>query len=176
MIETKEKEIGGAVYTVTQLPARRALKLKAKLLKLFGPALAQLLLLSQDTEEKKPDEMSTEELANQLAMNPVDKYRIADMRKGGMVKGVQLLVGNLDEKNFDELCVEILQGVRRDGAELRPETIDLHFAGKLSDLYAVIFFVIEVNYADFFGWGGIGNLSQGLKPQEQDTKKTYTYK
>lgn len=176
MIETKEKEIGGAVYTVTQLPARRALKLKAKLLKLFGPALTQILLLSNDTEEKKPDEMTTDELASQLSMNPVDKYRIADLRKGGMVKGVQLLVSNLDDKTFDELCVEILQGVRRDGVELRPETIDLQFAGRLSDLYAVMFFVLEVNFGDFFGWGGIGNLSQGLKPQEQDTKKTYTYK
>lgn len=114
MIETKEKEIGGAVYTVTQLPARRALKLKAKLLKLFGPALTQILLLSNDAEEKKPDEMTTDELASQLSMNPVDKYRIADLRKGGMVKGVQLLVSNLDDKTFDELCVEILQGVRRD--------------------------------------------------------------
>ena len=44
MIQTKEKQIHGAVYSVTQLPARRALRLKAKLLRLFGPALAHLFL------------------------------------------------------------------------------------------------------------------------------------
>lgn len=36
MIETREKIIDGATYSVTQLPARRALKMKAKLIKLFG--------------------------------------------------------------------------------------------------------------------------------------------
>jgi len=39
MIETREKKIDNAVYSVTQLPARRALKMKAKLIKLFGSML-----------------------------------------------------------------------------------------------------------------------------------------
>lgn len=176
MIETKEKTIGNAVYTVTQLPARRALKLKAKLVKMFGPALTQIFLTSQDVEEKRPDEMTTDELANQLSVSAVDKYKIQDMRKGSVVRGVQLLVANLDEKTFDELCMELLQGVRRDGSEMTAGMVDQVFAGDLSSLYAVLFFVLEVNYADFFGLSGIGSLSQGLNPQEQDTKKTYTYK
>lgn len=176
MIETKEKTIGNAVYTVTQLPARRALKLKAKLVKMFGPALAQIFLTSQEVEEKKPDEMTTEELASQLSVSPVDKYKIQDMRKGSVVRGVQLLVASLDEKTFDELCMELLVGVRRDGSELTAGAVDQIFAGELSSLYAVLFFVLEVNYADFFGLSGIGSLSQGLNPQEADTKKTYTYK
>lgn len=44
MIETREKHINGSVYSCTQLPARRALRMKAKLLRIFGPALAQLFL------------------------------------------------------------------------------------------------------------------------------------
>jgi len=36
MIETIEKIIDGDTYMVTQLPARRALRMKAKLLKVFG--------------------------------------------------------------------------------------------------------------------------------------------
>lgn len=176
MIETKEKIIGSAVYTVTQLPARRALKLKAKLLKMFGPALTQLFLMSQEDQEKKAEEMSPEELMGQLSISPVDKYKIQDMRNGSFVRGVQLLVSNLDEKTFDDLCMELLQGVRRDGAELTAGAVDQVFAGDLTSLYSVLFFVLEVNYADFFGLGGIGSLSQGLSPQGQDTKKTYTYK
>ncbi len=50
MIETREKQIHGAVYSVTQLPARRALRLKARLLRLFGPALAQLFLPGNNNE------------------------------------------------------------------------------------------------------------------------------
>lgn len=177
MIETKEKAIGGSVYTVTQLPARRALKLKAKLVKMFGPALTQIFLTSQEVEEKRPEEMTTDELANQLSISAVDKYKIGDMRKSGVVKGVQLLVSSLDDKTFDDLCMELLIGVRKDGAELTASKVDQDFAGDLSSLYQVLFFVLEVNYADFFGWSGIGNLSQGInQPQEQDTKKTYTYK
>lgn len=177
MIETKEKTIGNSVYTVTQLPARRALKLKARLFKMFGPALTQIFLTSQEVEEKKPDEMTNEELANQLSVSAVDKYKIGDMRKASVVRGVQLMVANLDDKTFDELCMEILQGVRRDGSELTSGMIDQVFAGDLTSLYAVLFFVLEVNYADFFGLSGIGSLSQGLnQPQDQDTKKTYTYK
>lgn len=178
MIETKEKTIGSSVYSVTQLPARRALKLKAKLLKLFGPALTQIFLTSQETEEKKPEEMTTEELASQLSISAVDKYKIGDMRKASVVRGVQLLVQNLDEKTFDDLCLEVLQGVRKDNVELRPETIDMHFAGDLSSLYALIFFVLEVNYADFFGLIRTGgpSLSASAEQQEQDTKKTYAFK
>jgi hypothetical protein len=175
-IQTKEKKIGESVYTVTQLPARRALKLKARLVKMFGTSLAQIFLTSQETEEKNPDEMTTDELASQLAISAVDKYKIQDMRKASVVKGVQLLVSNLDEKTFDDLCMELLQGVRKDGMELTAGKIDQDFAGELTTLYAVLLFVLEVNYADFFGWSGIGNLSQGLNPQDQDTKKTYTYK
>lgn len=42
MIETREKSIDGSNYLVTQLPARRALKMKARLIKLFGPLLMSL--------------------------------------------------------------------------------------------------------------------------------------
>ena len=175
-IQTKEKTIGEHNYAVTQLPARRALRMKAKLIKLFGPGLAQFLMTSQESEEKLPAEMTKEEKEQFDATSTVDHYRIKDMRKSAIVRGVQLLVSSLDDKTFDELCVELLQGVRRDGVELTPQLIDMSFAGDLTSLYAVIFFVLEVNYADFFAFSGIGNQLMGSSPQEQDTKKNYTFK
>lgn len=167
MIETKEKEINGNVYSVTQLPARRALKLKAKLLKMFGAALTQLFLTAFNNESKEQEE----EQENAL----VDNYKVADMKNSAFVKGIQLLVSNVDDKTFDELCLEILQGVRRNGAEMTSQLIDMSFAGKLTDLYLVMFFVLEVNFADFFAFSGIGSLSQATNPLSQDTKKTYTF-
>ena len=58
MIETKEKQIGDATYSVTQLPARRALKLKNKLIKMFGTAITQLLMTGTEQAEKPFDEMT----------------------------------------------------------------------------------------------------------------------
>lgn len=171
MIETKEKVINGSSYAVTQLPARRALKLKTKLIKLFGPALTQLFMTA--FEEKtivKPD--LQEENEERLVQQQID-----DMKKANFVKGVQLLVQNLDEKTFDELVLEMIQGVRKDGKELTLGAIDMDFAGNLYHLYELLYHVLETNFADFFALGGIGNHYDYPAPMpNSDMKKTYTYK
>lgn len=131
MIETKEKIIDGSVYTVTQLPARRALKLKAKLLKNFGSLL----------------------FANDSSSNAW--Y-------------------NFDENQFESLCLEMIQGVRKDGVELTPATFDLEFAGNVAGIYKMLLFVIEVNYSNFFSMFDIGLPSFPDNPKLQvDTKTTY---
>ena len=152
MIETREKVIGGATYTVTQLPARRALRLKAKLIKSFGPALAQFFLAA--TSEKDADE-----------------------RNSQLVKAIEILSCNIDENSFEALVIEMLNGVRKNGLELTPPTIDLEFAGDMASLYQVLFFVIEVNYSNFLEIIGIGNQSPSDQPvPSPDTKKTFIRK
>ncbi len=44
MIEHRQKMIEGDCYTVTQLPARRALRLKARLIKVFGPIFSKIIM------------------------------------------------------------------------------------------------------------------------------------
>lgn len=150
MIETREKTIGDATYSVTQLPARRALRLKAKLMKLFGPVFAQLFLI---TEDKASEERQKENLVN----------------------SVELLTGQLEAVQLDTLIVEILQGVRKNGQELTAPTIDIEFAGDIAGLYEVVFFVIEVNFANFFSMIGIGNLfTEQMTIPAQTTKRTFT--
>ncbi len=177
MIETKQKEIGGAVYSVTQLPARRALKLKAKLIKMFGPSVSHILMTATEPQEKPVKEMNEEELVHHNAISPVDHYRIMELRKNSLVKGIQLLAQDLDEKVFDQLCVEMLQCVRRDNVELVESIIDTVFAGNLMELYLVIAFVLEVNYADFFlamkNTGG--QFEEETTQETQSQKKTYTF-
>lgn len=181
-IETKEREINGHVYMVTQLPARRALRLKTRLIKIFGPSLAQMLLTAEESKKKEPKNDSEvedpeEEFKDDVPLvNPVDAYKISEMKKTSIVRGVQLLSANLDEKTFDDLCMELLQGVRRDGKEISGATIDHDFAGDLMSLYTLILFVLEVNYADFFELSGIGNQLTPPNPQAEDTKKTFTYR
>lgn len=145
MIETFEKQINNSTYMVTQLPARRALKLQAKLLKLLGPAASQIFIAA----------------ANNLLT--------AD---DAIPKAITLLVNELDDKTFDTFIMELLQGVRKDGMELNEKTVDLEFAGSLNELFLVIQYILEVNFGDFFQEGGI---LKALFPKDeiipQDTRK-----
>lgn len=149
MIETFEKVIDGASYSVTQLPARRALRLKAKLIKQFGPVIAQVFVTAT---EKGTDEE----------------------KKSDLVAAIQILSRHIDENSFEQLIVEMLQGVRKNGVELTPPVIDLEFAGDMAALYQVVYFVVEVNFSNFFSLMGIGgqSLSPEVLPQT-DTKKTF---
>lgn len=149
MIETFEKVIDGASYSVTQLPARRALRLKAKLIKQFGPVIAQVFVTAT---EKGTDEE----------------------KKSDLVAAIQILSRHIDENSFEQLIVEMLQGVRKNGVELTPPVIDLEFAGDMAALYQVVYFVVEVNFSNFFSLMGIGgqSLSPEILPQT-DTKKTF---
>jgi hypothetical protein len=136
MIETREKIIDGATYSVTQLPARRALRLKAKLIKTFGS-----FFVSADSS------------------------------------ALQSMFQSLDENLFESLCMEMIQGVRKNGVELTPATFDLEFAGDMASLYKLLLFVVEVNFANFFSMLGIGIPSFSEEPiQTNVTKKTFTGK
>jgi hypothetical protein len=54
--------------------------------------------------------------------------------------------------------LELLQLTRIDGKEINEAVFDSEFAGNLFFMYKVIFFVIEVNYKDFFDKSGIGKI------------------
>ena len=149
MIQTKEKTINGAKYSVTQMTARKALRMKAKLLRLFGPSLAQIFLPSKD--------------------KPMDGMAFS---KDEAVKALQNLVCELQEDDFEKLCMELLVGVRKEGMELTEQIIDLEFAGDLASLFQVVWFVLEVNFASFFGESGIGSLFEApIPPKQTSTKK-----
>lgn len=151
MIETKEKEINGCKYTCTQMTARRALRMQAKLLKLFGASLAQIFLPGEQT--------------------PLSGLAFS---KDEVIKALQSLASELSEHVFDNLVVELLKDVRKDGIELTENVIDLEFAGDLYTLFEVVFFVLEVNFSSFFSRLGIGNILQPMpkeKQGSQDTKK-----
>jgi len=149
MIETMEKHINGANYTVTQLPARRALRLKARLIKLFGPVLAQFFVTA--SKESNDNE-----------------------KKSDIVKAIEMLGMNLDENSFETLITEMLNGVRKNGVELNSSTIDIEFAGDMATIYQVVLFVIEVNFSNFLEMIGIGSKSLSDNPMPTaDTKKTF---
>lgn len=126
MISVKEKEIDGAKYSVTQMTARQALKMQAKLIKLLGPCISEAISASLSKDD-----------TNFLS------------------KIITSLATQLDEKTFDQLVFDLLQGVRKNGFELSEGSINLEFAGALNTLFKVIAFVLEANYSDFLQDGGI---------------------
>lgn len=90
---------------------------------------------------------------------------------------IQAVCQSLDENQFEALCMELMQGVRKNGQELIPATFDLEFAGDMAGLYKVLLFIIEVNYANFFSMFGIGLPSFSEDPTPPPvTKKTFTGK
>lgn len=134
MIETREKIIDGSIYSVTQLPARRALKLKAKLMKIIGPLF--------------------------LEANSSNFHSVCHL---------------IDENQFETLCMEMIQGVRKDGVELTPPTFDLEFAGDMAGVYKMLLFVVETNYSNFFSMLDIGLPSfQDEQTNQASTKKIFT--
>lgn len=143
MIETEEKEICGSIYLVTQMPAMRALKMQARLLRLIGPSFGAMIASGEDSSI------------------PV---------------AINLLAEKLDENTYEKIILDLLQGVRKDGVELTKGFIDLAFAGNLNELYRVIQFVLEVNFADFFQEGGIiaelRNAAELKKTISPNSKKT----
>ena len=144
MIETKEKIIGDSTYSVTQMPAMRALRTQARLLKLLGPAIG-VLLIAESQQEGNGDK----EIGNSL----------------------MLLASQLDEKNYDSLMLDLTQGVRKNGMELNKSIIDMEFSGKLNEFFLVIQFILEVNYADFFqGNGLIKKMLDHLAENEKKKK------
>lgn len=139
MIETLEKEICGSVYAVTQMTALRAVRMQARLIKLLGASVATLFSSSS-----------------------------IDEAEGSFSKAVSLLSENLDEISFENLVLDLLQSVRKNGLELTKSVIDIEFAGKLNELFLVLQYILEVNFSDFFLEGGIiGNLMK----QNQTVKK-----
>lgn len=143
MIETREKTINGNKIEVTQFPARHALRYKCRLLRIIGPTIGALF-----ENVKNLDEV---------------KFTDQDLNIGAAVKA---LVDRLDESEVLDLIIQLCQSTRFNGKEMNTALIDSEFSGNLTLLYKIIYFILEVNFADFFfEKGGIGMIlgSQVMK-------------
>lgn len=147
MIESKDKKIDDLNVTVTQFGARRGLKLKVKLLKIFGPALVKMV----EGLDLGSDKKFTLE-------NDVDLDKLGD--------GVKLLFERVDEDQTLALVEEILADTKistPDGkitSEDIAKVFDMVFSGNYLTMYKVVGFALEVNYGSFFGEGGIGKIAK----------------
>ncbi len=151
MIENR-KEIKGNVFQVAPFMAIEALRLKAYLLKLFGPAIGELAGLAKGIQQ------------GQCVDNIMDVNISADVVSGA----IQKLVESLDEDTFVALLKRLFQNITvtyKGGAKEQvlafggdfDTVFNLVFAQNTLSVYPLIKFVLEVNYPDFFTMiGGSG--------------------
>ena len=137
MLQKKEKQIDGIAIAVTPFPVWHAFELKLRLAKKFIPAIAQLGGAGDN---------------------------LLDMNIANFVGALENLLGIIDVNEFMKLVGELCEWVEvknekgqmqflAPGKEVNQAVLNDVFAGKISAIYKIIFFVLEVNYPDFFALG-----------------------
>lgn len=145
MLQTKKKTIGGHEYSVTQFLATEAIKISRTLKDELGVSFAQGItgvLASGD---------------GTVILSTIIRELCKGLDEDGTVKMVKRMLEQ--------------SGARCDGQEILPQ-FDIMFAGKLKTLFVLLAFILEVNYGDFLGEDGTGNLMDTLIEVLQDLKES----
>lgn len=125
MIETKTKTIDGYQIAVTQLPAKRAMRLFHRLSQIGIPGFVQSM--------------------GSLASGADTKVDFASVGKS--LEGVMQA---LDVDTFESVRDELLYAATIDGKTLL-DLMDVELAGKIATVYRIMLFALESNYSDFLG-------------------------
>ena len=146
-----EKQVNGQTYRSQPMLATRATVLFAKIGKLLGPGLSDLIEAfasrppKDGVSKKKHEEMSAK--SNKAAIEAVMK-----------------LLADLEPEVAAELMKEILSTseIMEEGQYIKIN-VDHHFTGRLGDLVPVMSFVLQEQFGDFF----IGAQEAGNQPANQ---------
>ncbi len=155
-VETKEKKIDNCQVMVTQYPGTTALFNKMKILKLLGPGIGDTLGKVDPTVATSGDASEKLEVLVQVIGN---------------------VCATIDPEQFTVFILELFKGTRikpvpgGDFIEVTKEVFDLTFAGELLLMYKILWFVLEVNYGNFFGKGGLGEMLKRRQPAPPSTMK-----
>lgn len=161
MADTKKREINGVTFQVSPFMAVEGLRLKAHLIRTFGPALAELL----------------------GGMNLAQIGDIGNFNLGGVsfASGIEKLMEQLSEDSFIDLLKRLFTNVIASWNEGGKSwsiafnadfdtAMQLVFTGRLFTVYPLIGLVLEVNYPDFFDKvvKGIGRRIPKIATSETD--------
>lgn len=126
-------EINGDTYLVFQLPPSEALPLKFKLAKILGPSLAELL--------EGIDIAGDNQKASGKAV----------------IEAISKIFSELDPEEITKLIQKVVSRVRKNGKHV---IFDEDFQDDFNTLYKIFFWVLQVNFGNFFE--GLG-LKAGLE-------------
>ena len=148
LAEPQTKTIEGHAWVVTPFPGRPANKYKARLLKMVGPALSELLPAIGSLADAVKGKGSVD----------------ADTMISMIPRVVASLANHIDEDLFVDTQVELMSQSTRDGKVMDADAFDLVFVGNDLELYQALWFILEVNYPDFIGW--VRGRITGQDPQD----------
>lgn len=149
-LDYKEKEIGGNTFYVRALPPLKSIELLGDLQAVVTTGI-KVNVIAPGQENKRW----------------IDK----DINFGAIISGIgQNLRGaalvNFTKRLLNEDYVNVKCPGDESPVRLTEAKVNNLFTGKTKDLFALIYFVLEVNYEDFFGsWAGLTGLVQQLLSQ-----------
>ena len=132
-MKQESKDINGVTYKVTTMDAITALTVQAKLVKILGGSIGELIGGANKENVQKAIIKLTENFDD---------------------KNVMSLVLKLFEKNI--FWVNIKDGHPID----TPVEFSSYFAGKTADMWLVAMFILQVNFSDVLGKFGLNSIFQ----------------
>jgi hypothetical protein len=166
----KKKTMDGVTYTVAPFRAVDGLRLKATLMRLFGPSLGELLGGLNLKKISKAEDASGIESLQDMSLDAAP-----------IARGIEKLMGTLDEDTVVALAKRLLMNVicyweengKKHSIAFATDfdaAFEAIFSQKLFSMYPVIGFVLEVNYPDFFDKvvRGIGKKVKITRTSETD--------
>ena len=147
----KTKTIDGKQITVTPFFGLVSLENKSRLLKFIGPG-ARGLFSTLKTEDVQA-----------VSSGEKDFFDL-DVSAIGAV--FEHIATNLNPKQFAQFCLDMLSSTRVNGIEIDKNYFDTEFMGSLLLMYKILWFVVEVNWGDFFGAGGFGKMKKKVLKKE----------
>lgn len=153
MIHTRSSTIDGHVFEVSQLPAKRAVRLSLRLAKMAGPVLMPLLKLALGAQAKdgtKPGGVGA--LGALLGMDT-----------DSLTPALEGFFERCTEQDLDFLQAELLSSATIDGSPLWPQ-YDIALGGQLLTLFKLLWFAMQVQFQNF---------SQGQSESQSGTTKAF---
>lgn len=133
-LKSEQVQIGDWPMEITQLPAMRSLTMFTRLVKAFGPALAQF--------------------GGGTGIENILDSKVEDLNLGEVV---EVFCTNLDEQQLDAFVREFAAHTTVEmGKGKHPdlkEVLDVVFAGRLDDLFAWLGHSLRINYRSFLDSG-----------------------
>lgn len=126
--------INGRSFYVVQMSPEKALKVQLKLVKIFSGSITKLgSMLKADLSEQ----------ANVLG------------------EAINMLFKNSSEDEIYNFIKDVVETAKVDGEQV---TFGIHFAGEnFPGIFKVFFWVLKVNFADFFGGAVLNGVVDGWK-------------
>jgi hypothetical protein len=145
MAMNKTKVIDGVEFTVAPFMAVEALRLKAYLIKTFGPAFGQMLGTLKDG---LPKSGSIEDIKlDGVALSGAIETLMGQLDEDSFINLIKRMFVNLIAKGKDEKGQGFMRQFDAGNFNASMETV---FSGRLFTIYPVMGLVLEANYPDFF--------------------------